>query len=650
MKKAFILSTVFSILFVPAFGAPYIEDPDFIVEKFVSDVELPTSIHFINNDMLILEKNGQVRLVRNGVLEPDPVLSVNVHTQNERGLLGITSINSTVFLYFTEGESTQEKPTGNRIYQYDWNGSKLTNEVLLHDLPVSELEPIHNGGAMVKGFDDKVYAVIGDAQHFGILQNMDDGNFDDTGVILIVDKTGSNIKPSQSENPDQFYYAIGIRNSFGLAIDPKTGNLWDTENGPTDFDEINLVEPKFNSGWRKVMGPANAEQKESLLNYHGFQYSDPEFSWENPVGPTDLTFVDSDVFKKYEDYLLVGDIHHGKISKFKLNENRDGFIFNDSQLQDNVLNIDESSDEITFAEGFLGVTSIEFGPDGFLYVASFGDHSIFRIVPSEILNTKEVTIPNWLKKNVEYWVTDRIDNPTFISGMKFLIEKNILVLSDFSGKENSLYSLELFKKNAESWKNDEITDSEFGERVEFLIYNNLINLDTKKIRCNTPPTIASDLSDCNLSGRNFSKLDISHSIFTNANLSNVNFYQTDLRNADLSNSIMVNSNLEKANLHSANLTNVDLTGANLFKANLRNADASYGKLVQVNLSMATMQKINLVGANLEGSNLSNATIFNANLTDANLKGVDLSGAMLTGASLRNVNLEDAITTGCQGCP
>ena len=214
-----------------------------------------------------------------------------------------------------------------------------------------------------------------------------------------------------------------------------------------------------------------------------FTYSDPEFSWEKPVGPTDLTFVDSDVFKKYEDYLLVGDIHHGKISKFKLNENRDGFIFNDPQLQDNVLNIDESSDEITFAEGFLGVTSIEFGPDGFLYVTSFGDSSIFRIVPSEILNTKEVTIPNWLKKNVEYWVTDRIDNPTFISVMKFLIEKNILVLSDFSGKENSLFSLELFKKNAESWKNDEITDSEFGERVEFLIYNNLINLDTKKIRC-----------------------------------------------------------------------------------------------------------------------------------------------------------------------
>ena len=121
-----------------------------------------------------------------------------------------------------------------------------------------------------------------------------------------------------------------------------------------DSDEINLVESKFNSGWSKVMGPTTSEQKEDLLNYLDFQYSDPEFSWQRVVGPTDLAFVDSDIFKKYEDYLLVGDFHNGEISKFRLNEDRDGFIFKDSNLQDNVLNTEEDSDEIKFAEGFDG--------------------------------------------------------------------------------------------------------------------------------------------------------------------------------------------------------------------------------------------------------------------------------------------------------
>ena len=56
------------------------------------------------------------------------------------------------------------------------------------------------------------------------------------------------------------YYAYGIRNSFGIAFDPLTGNLWDTENGPSFGDEINLVEPGFNSGWAKVLGIWNIEE------------------------------------------------------------------------------------------------------------------------------------------------------------------------------------------------------------------------------------------------------------------------------------------------------------------------------------------------------------------------------------------------------
>lgn len=636
------------MLFVPVYGAPYIDDPDFFIEEFVNGVRLPTSIHFINDDMLILEKDGNVRLVRDGVLEPDPVLSVNVDALSERGLLGITSVNSTVFLYYTEA-NINGTLLGNRIYQYDWNGSELINKVLLHNLPANKDPPVHNGGAMVKGLDDTIYAVIGDAMRRGLPQNIEEGNFDDTSVILIVDKTGSNVTPSDSEHPDQFYYAIGIRNSFGLAIDSKTGNLWDAENGPDTYDEINLVEPKFNSGWRTAMGPISENKQEKLLNNLGFQYSDPEFSWQTPVAPTDLTFVDSDVFKKYEDYLLVGNFNRGEILKFKLNDARNGFVFDDPQLQNNVLNTNDTSDEIKFAEGFSGITSVEFGPDGFLYVASLFDKKIFRIVPSEILN-KEVKIPDWYKINIDFWLTDKLDDSTFISGLKYLIENNILVPSDFSGKENQPYTLDSFKQNAESWVKNKITNDEFGVGIEFLIGHNLIHLDAKKIRCTSSPTIAVDFSGCNLSGMDFSRLDISHSNFTNTDLSNAKFIGTDLRNTDFSNAIMTASDLKYANLQRSNLTNADLTEANLFEAQLKNADASYAILVNVDFSNSQMQKIILIGANLEGSNLTGTLITNANLSDANLKGANLSGASLRGTLLQNVNFENATTMECGGCP
>ena len=109
-----------------------------------------------------------------------------------------------------------------------------------------------------------------DTGKYGPLQNKNPGDiyppgtldYLDTSVILRVDPPGP-------------YKAIGIRNSFGLAIDPVTGNLWATENGDDDFDEINLIPEKFNSGWRKIMGPATESEISSLPGYEDYVYKDP---------------------------------------------------------------------------------------------------------------------------------------------------------------------------------------------------------------------------------------------------------------------------------------------------------------------------------------------------------------------------------------
>lgn len=123
-----------------ALGAPFIKDPTLKVETLINGLSFPTSMAFIdNNNILVLEKGGQVRLVSNGILQDKPVLQVPVDTQSERGLLGIAVMNSTktniaapttatnnsnfVFLYYTESKGGDLR---NRVYKYEWNAQNQT--------------------------------------------------------------------------------------------------------------------------------------------------------------------------------------------------------------------------------------------------------------------------------------------------------------------------------------------------------------------------------------------------------------------------------------------------------------------------------------------------------------------------------------------
>ncbi len=175
---------------------------------------------------------------------------------------------------------------------------------------------------------------------------------------------------------------MDIRNSFGLAVNPVTGNLWATENGDDDFDEINLVPEKFNSGWIVTMGPVTESQLDEIPGYEDFVYRDPEFSWEETVAPTGLDFAKFDEIDRYDNSLFVGDCNAGNLYKFELNENRDGFEFTSTFLQDNMIDKNESMDEIIIGTGFGCITDIERGPDGFLYIVSLSEGTVYRILPA----------------------------------------------------------------------------------------------------------------------------------------------------------------------------------------------------------------------------------------------------------------------------
>lgn len=385
--------------------------PNLKVELVAQGLRSPTSMAFLGpNDILVLEKDtGTVQRITNGKMLPQPLLQVPVSATNERGMLGIAIAKHNngptyVFLYYTVSDGGGAQSLANILYRYELvnNNQQLGNPKLLLNLPALP-GTNHNGGKVVIGPDNNVYTVIGDLKtHRTQAENIVNGPpADSTGGILRVTQDGQPVPDpplGQTTAPLNLYYAYGIRNSFGIGFDPVTNKLWDTENGPKYGDEINLVEPGFNSGWAQIMGiwaPEGAIGKETagpvisnpssnLVDFAGKgKYKPPEFIWLKPVAPTALKFFNSvKLGKQYQNDMFVGDYKNGNLYHFKLDQARTGLVLNGT-LANKISNTPQDSQPLIFASGFDGgITDLQVGPDdGYLYVLTFAG-SIYRIVPT----------------------------------------------------------------------------------------------------------------------------------------------------------------------------------------------------------------------------------------------------------------------------
>jgi glucose/arabinose dehydrogenase len=435
---------------------PYIKDPALKTELFFKGLAYPTDMEFLDSDnILVTEKDtGIVRRIVNGMMIREPLLDVNVATFGHRGLLGIdvdnhinnnndntlsnekavnnsyiNSISSSnnanigtkyVFIYYTaaqkeDGEDITQgvKPLGNVVYRYEFVNNELINPKLLLDLPAIP-GAIGNGGKIFVNSKDKyLYVTIGGVgidAHKTKAQNFKNGKEPDgTSGILVIDQEGRAVSENGilgGTDPLNKYYAFGIWNSFGIDLDPVSGNLWDTENGVIFGDEINLVYPGFNSGWNKIDGiwlrgytnedaedhiASNQTLDDLLVDFNGKgRYSPPEFTWFDDVGPTSIKFLKSDKLgEQYENDIFIGDIINGNIYHFDLNKERTELVFQpNSPFSDKIVASNETrlTDEVVFAKGFGGITDIEIGPsDGYLYILTFQKNkegAIYRIVPN----------------------------------------------------------------------------------------------------------------------------------------------------------------------------------------------------------------------------------------------------------------------------
>jgi aldose sugar dehydrogenase len=457
--------------------APEVLDPGLEVRPAVSGLVLPTSMAFLgHDDFLVLEKaTGQVKRVRDGKVQ-GTVLDLAVNSASERGLLGIAlhpkfKRNGWVYLFWSQSRSGADSTAlndvrimGNRVDRFEWEAGGLEfdrNIVKFRAYQADEGQPLrgnHDGGVIRFGPDGKLYVIVGDTGRRGNLQNLvgvtftpfGDDQFggpepDDlhrTGVILRLDddgdaprdnpfwRAGRTMGGEIGENVQKLF-SYGIRNSFGMAFDPKSGNLWQQENGDDSFSELNRVAPGMNSGWVQVMGPLSRLAQFKAIEttttpvpadpnapngYFGLQqirwpptniadtqadalarmymlpgafFSDPELSWKYEVGPGGIGFLDSDdLGRRYDGDLFMGGsrdlLEGGHLFRFNLTRNRRDVDVADPRLEDGVAdNVRKweitESESLLFGRNFGTATDIQTGPDDDLYVVSLSRGTVYEI-------------------------------------------------------------------------------------------------------------------------------------------------------------------------------------------------------------------------------------------------------------------------------
>ena len=454
-------------------AGPALLDANLQLRTVASGLLLPTTFAFIGaNDLLVLEKNTG-RVVRVLGAGQAVVLDLAVNFASERGLLGIAlhpgfPSPPQVFLYWTEsttgvdtGVFSQTPLLGNRVDRYVWNGGALVFDRTLIRLRAIQQDAgqpergNHDGGVIRFGPDGKLYVFVGDLGRRGNLQNLRCGpasfyecppdtplpddqfggpapdNAHMSGVVLRLNPDGT----TPSDNPFfaagaamggevganiQKVFSYGHRNSFGMAFDPLSGDLWLQENGDDSFSELNRITAGMNGGWIQMAGPmtrvddfkeiettfggmnlqqirwpptniadAPGQARIRLFSLPGSHYEDPEFSWKWEVAPGGVGFVNGGgLGAQYDGALILGAgtalLEGGYLFRFNLMSNRRRIDVDDPRLADRVADnlakheITES-ESLLFGRDFGVVTDIQTGPNGNLFVLSLGNGQLYEI-------------------------------------------------------------------------------------------------------------------------------------------------------------------------------------------------------------------------------------------------------------------------------
>lgn len=433
-----------------------LSDTSLAASLAAGDLQQPTSLAFAGQRMFVTEKaTGKVRLVE-GPGKAQDVIDLAVNSFDERGLLGIAvhpdfPKKPYVYLQWTwrgagdgpakllgaDSDQAPDVPAlGNRVDRFKWAAGKLTFDRNLIKLPSNTLTDQtgrvrgnHDAGAMAFGHDKKLYFMLGDQNMRNRVQNVAGGSEPDdanlAGVILRLNDDGSTpgdnpfvdaAKKSKGQAAANLrkVYAYGVRNTFGIAFEPKSGALWQTENGDDAYDEVNVFTAGANSGWIQLMGgpatfddwkaresatpdgfdnptwpPTNlaadaAAARKAMVSLEGSHYSAPVLSFAYPPALTAIGFVtDGRLGANSADTVWMGTVLSDTLLRFPLAANGKGLALT-GNLADRVVQNTAKGDlgesaPYAVGKGFGIVTDIDRGPDGALYITSISNGTVVRL-------------------------------------------------------------------------------------------------------------------------------------------------------------------------------------------------------------------------------------------------------------------------------
>ena len=327
------------------------------VRRVVGDLNVPAAFTFgPGRTIWYVEKNtGEVRILNRATGGNRLFVDVPaVNGEGERGMLGIAlhpAYPDTPFVYVYATRHVDGR-IRNQILRYrDRDGRGVGRRVLVSN---ANSATSHNGGRILFGPDRMLYAVVGDAQDPA---NSQDLSNEERGKILRL-RPGGGVP---SDNPfDDRVFAYGIRNSFGFAFDPETGELWATDNGPECNDEVNVIEARGNYGWGPNATCSGGAPQNT--NQDGQNPVSPVALHEDAIGITGIAFCDGcGLGPQSEGTALHGAVTTGQITRLELNQSRDDVV-----------------DRQVVANAGSGTLSFEVAPGGQIFFSTFG--GIFKLV------------------------------------------------------------------------------------------------------------------------------------------------------------------------------------------------------------------------------------------------------------------------------
>lgn len=349
------------------------------VVVMTKELKNPWAVAFLpSGDILVTERPGRLRIVRNGKLDPQPI--PGVPPVYYRGLAGLMDV--VLHPRFAENQLlylTYDKPLEKNNYTIAMARARFDGKALVDVKELYVVEPMHTGASRVAfGKDGMLYMTV--AGYSG--KRAQDPN-DSAGKVLRLKDDGTVPADNPFANrpghkPEIF--TMGHRSNLGLAMNPATGAMWTTEHGPNGGDEINVLEPGRNYGWPVVSyGRTYPGPRQSEIPWQA-AFEQPFIFWTPSIAPTGITFYTGDRFPAWKGNAFVGGMRTGEI-------NRTGFI---ERIAFNARG-EEMRREALLTELKKRIRDVRQGPDGFLYVlvednmgaADVDEGGLLRIEPAE---------------------------------------------------------------------------------------------------------------------------------------------------------------------------------------------------------------------------------------------------------------------------